>query len=95
MRTISLFLQLIGLAVVAVLGYWAWYANWGPNPHDKVGVNVAAFVPVAVRDWGCTRLRQRFAAETPAICAPALPGPSVPAPSAPEPSAPAEGGGRL
>ena len=90
MRTISLFLQLIGLAVVAVLGYWAWYANWGPNPHDRVGVSVSAFVPAAVKDWGCARLRQRFAGETPAMCAPVTAVPGLPAPSAPE-----EGGGRL
>ena len=90
MRTISLFLQLIGLAVVAVLGYWAWYANWGPNPHDKVGVTAAALVPVAVKEWGCARLRQRFASDIPATC-----GLAPSAPGAPVPSAPAEGGGRL
>ncbi len=98
MRTISVFLQLIGLLVLATLGYWVWFVNWGPNPNDRVGVTAATLVPMSVKDWGCGRLSARFAAETPAICSVA----STPAPSPAQPnSAPAPsdgstpGGGRL
>ncbi|MDR4305063.1 hypothetical protein IHQ68_00280 [Chelatococcus sambhunathii] len=92
MRTISVFLQLIGLFVLATLGYWVWFVNWGPNPNDRVGVTVATLVPMSVKDWGCGRLSARFAAETPAICSvSSLPAQPNSAPS--DGSTP--GGGRL
>lgn len=98
MRTISVFLQLIGLFVLATIGYWVWFANWGPNPNDRVGLTAATLVPMSVRDWGCGRLNARFGGEAPSICSAAA-APSAP-PATPQ-GAPAPsdgstpGGGRL
>jgi hypothetical protein len=97
MRTISGLLQIIGLVVVAVAGYWVWYVTWGPNPNDRIGVTVASLVPTPMRDWGCGKLNQRFAAEAPTVCSPAagsVSPPSVPAPGQ-DPATPPNQGGRL
>lgn len=90
MRTISLFLQLIGILVIATAGYWVWFANWGPNPNDRIGTSVAAFLPAPLKDWGCAKLNQRFAAEAPTVCSGASATPQM-APTTP----PQSGGGRL
>lgn len=90
MRTISVFLQLIGLFVIATLGYWFWFVNWAPNPNDRVGVTAATLVPVVVRDWGCGKLNARFAAEAPTFCSA---GASAPPSTPVQPNS--EGGGRL
>ncbi|MET0313690.1 MAG: hypothetical protein ABW275_04795 [Hansschlegelia sp.] len=70
MRGISGLLQLIGVLVIAVAGYWTWYTVWGPNPNDKIGVAIAPYMPGPFRDWGCGKLNQRFAAQSPTICSP-------------------------
>lgn len=93
MRTISGILQIIGLLVIAIAGYWVWFVNWGPNPNDRVGTTVATLVPQAMRDWGCGKLNQRFPAESPTVCSPAAM-PSAPTPNS-DSSTPAPGGGRL
>lgn len=94
MRTISMFLQLIGVVVIAALGYWVWYANWGPNPNDRIGTTIAGFLPPPVKDWGCGKLNQRFAAQAPTVCSPVAPGsPATPNSAPAEPSQP--GSGRL
>ncbi|RXF67099.1 hypothetical protein [Hansschlegelia zhihuaiae] len=94
MRTISGLLQIIGLLVIAIAGYWVWFVNWGPNPNDRVGTTVATLVPQQMREWGCGKLNQRFAAEAPTVCSPVAT-PNAPTPNS-DPSAPApNGGGRL
>ncbi|WP_020178986.1 hypothetical protein [Methylopila sp. M107] len=90
MRTISLFLQLIGLFVLATLGFWVWFVNWGPNPNDRIGATAAILVPGAVKDWGCGKLNARFAAESPTFCSPVAGG-SPPTPVQPN----TDGSGRL
>ena len=94
MRTISMFLQLIGVVVIAALGYWVWYANWGPNPHDRIGATIADFLPPPVKDWGCGKLNQRFSAEAPTVCSPVAGGGSATPNSAPA-EQPPSGAGRL
>jgi hypothetical protein len=89
MRTISGILQLVGLLVLLVAGYWTWYAGWGPNPRDRVGTALTHWVPGPLRDWGCGKLNQRFAAEAPPECG------SARAPAASEPATPDEGGASL
>lgn len=93
MRTISGILQILGLLVVAIAGYWIWYVNWGPNPNDRVGTTVATLVPQAMRDWGCGKLNQRFAAEAPTVCSPVA-GSMTPN-ATPDAAPTAPGGGRL
>lgn len=84
MRTISGFLQIIGLVVIAVSGYWIWYATWGPNPNDRVGTTIAYYLPTPFKDWGCGKLNQRFATNAPTVCSPAAgSGSAVPSPDAP------------
>lgn len=68
MRTIRGFLELIGVLVVIVAGYWIWYANWGPNPNDRIGTTVADYLPPAFKNWGCGKLSARFGAEAPTVC---------------------------
>jgi hypothetical protein len=94
MRTISGLLQIIGLLVVAIVGYWIWYVNWGPNPQDRIGATVATLIPQPLRDWGCGKLNARFTAESPAFCGGS--GGSAPSPGD-QPSAPPPSpeGGRL
>lgn len=89
MRTISLLLQLIGILVIATAGYWVWFVNWGPNPNDRIGTTVATFLPAPLKDWGCGKLNQRFAAESPTVCS----GAATPPPAPADPSS--SGGGRL
>ena len=91
MRAISGILQIIGLLVILVAGYWVWYANWGPNPNDRIGTSIAPLLPSPFRDWGCGKLNQRFTTESPAVCRP--PAAGTPAPTTPGGSE--EGGGRL
>lgn len=95
MRTISGLLQIIGLLVIAIAGYWVWYVNWGPNPNDRVGTTIATLVPVPMKDWGCGKLNERFAAEAPTVCSPVAgsSGPVTPNSAPANPSAPE--GGRL
>lgn len=88
MRTVSGLLQLIGLLVIVVAGYWVWYANWGSNPHDRIGATIGPMLPTPFRDWGCGKLKQRFATEAPTMCSPVA-DQTTPAPSNPD------GGGRL
>lgn len=92
MRTISMFLQLIGIVVIATAGYWVWYVNWGPNPNDRIGTTVAGFLPAPLKDWGCGKLNQRFAAESPTVCSPVAGG-ATPNSAPADPSQ--SGGGRL
>ncbi|PZQ17789.1 MAG: hypothetical protein DI565_03355 [Ancylobacter novellus] len=70
MRTIRVLIEIIGLAVILVAGYWVWYANWGPNPNDRIGSTVAGYLPPGFKDWGCGKLNQRFGAEAPTVCSP-------------------------
>jgi hypothetical protein len=86
MRGISGLLQIIGLLVVLVAGYWVYYATWSPSPNDKIGVTIAPMLPTPFRDWGCGKLAGRFGPEAPTVCTPA----SVTTP-APSP----DGAGRL
>lgn len=97
MRTISGFLQIIGLAVVLLAGYWIWYANWGPNPNDRVGMAIAGYLPAPFKDWGCGKLNQRFAAEAPTVCnsAAASVPPATTPNSGPDTQTTPGGGGRL
>ena len=98
MRTIRGFLELIGILVVIVAGYWIWYANWGPNPNDRIGTTVADYLPPAFKNWGCGKLSARFAAEAPTVCSVAASAvPTTPATpnAAPGDSPPPSGGGRL
>ncbi|MFC3693260.1 hypothetical protein [Chenggangzhangella methanolivorans] len=96
MRTIRGFLELIGVLVVLVAGYWIWYANWGPNPNDRIGTTVAEVLPPAFKNWGCGKLSARFAAEAPSVCSPAASPTSPPATPNAAPGEPASpGGGRL
>lgn len=83
MRTISGFLQIIGLAVIAVAGYWIWFVTWGPNPNDKVATTIAPYLPSPMRDWGCGKLAARFATEAPTVCSPVA-SPTTPAPASPD-----------
>lgn len=92
MRTIRGFIELIGILVILVAGYWIWYANWGPNPNDRIGTTIAAYLPPPFKDWGCGKLNQRFAAEAPTVCSPVA-GSATPDPATP--SAPPSSGGRL
>ncbi|HVI28495.1 hypothetical protein [Hansschlegelia sp.] len=89
MRAISGILQIIGLLVVLVAGYWIWYANWGPNPNDRIGTSIAPMLPAPFRDWGCGKLNQRFGGESPTVCSPVAADAAPPAPGAPD------GSGRL
>lgn len=91
MRTISGLLQIIGLLVIAIGGYWIWFANWGPNQNDRISSTVVMLLPPAAKDWGCGKLNQRFGAQAPTFCSPVAGGP---APTTP-PSTTPEGGGRL
>ncbi|MGA0530984.1 hypothetical protein [Hansschlegelia sp. KR7-227] len=93
MRTISGFLQLLGLLVILVAGYWTWYATWGSNPNDKVGVALTPWIPGPMRDWGCGKLNQRFPQAAPTACSPVA-GSVTPPTTAPEPARP-DGGGSL
>jgi hypothetical protein len=97
MRTIRGFLELIGILVVIVAGYWIWYANWGPNPNDRIGTTIAVYLPPAFKDWGCGKLVSRFAAEAPTVCSSAgAIAPSNPAtPNSAPGDAPPQSSGRL
>lgn len=88
MRAIGGLLQLIGLLVVLVGGYWVYYANWAKNPNDQIGVAIAPLLPAPARDWGCGKLAGRFGTEAPTVC-------SAAAGSAPSTAPTPEGGGRL
>lgn len=92
MRTIKGLIQIIGLAVILIAGYWVWYANWGPNPNDKVGTTIAAYLPPAFKDWGCGKLAGRFGAEAPTVCSSSA---AVTPPASPDAAPANPSGGRL
>ncbi|MFC7052811.1 hypothetical protein ACFQI3_08955 [Hansschlegelia quercus] len=87
MRGISGLLQIIGLVVVLVAGYWFYYVNWGTSSNDRIAATIAPMLPTPFRDWGCGKLAGRLGAtEAPTFCSPV-------ANSAPAPTP--ESGGRL
>jgi hypothetical protein len=86
MRGISGLLQIIGIVVVLVAGYWFYYVNWGTSPNDKVASTIAPMLPTPFRDWGCGKLAGRLGAEAPTFCSPVASTGPAPTP---------ESGGRL
>ena len=69
MRLMSTVLKILGLAVIAVAGYWTYYSSFAPNPNDRVGVALIRWMPGPVRDWGCGKLNERFPGAAPGDCA--------------------------
>lgn len=94
MRTIRGLIEIIGLAVILIAGYWIWYANWGPNPTDKVGTTIAYYLPPAFKDWGCGKLSARFGAEAPTVCSLGAAAPTTP-PASPDSAPATPNSGRL
>lgn len=53
---------LIVLVALSILIGGRWYAyvtNTG-SPYDEVGIEINSRLPLAIRKWGCDRLRQTF-----------------------------------
>jgi hypothetical protein len=67
-----------GVALVAVIvaavfvigGRWYSYIAYADDPFDEVGIGLNQMMPTPIRDFGCAKLKQRFADRTlpPAGC---------------------------
>ena len=51
----------IALAGFGTIG-WRWYeyVTAGQSPYDEVGIEVNRRLPRVLREWGCTRIMERF-----------------------------------
>ncbi|MFD1703537.1 hypothetical protein ACFSCV_11050 [Methylopila henanensis] len=63
-------LKLFAVLVIAAAGYWSWYAAYGSNPNEQVGVALTRWMPGPLKDWGCGRLNERFQSGAPTECSP-------------------------
>lgn len=65
------FNQLIGflLILAAVIGgRYYYYVEYEDNPYSQTGAGLHSIMPQPVKDWGCTRLRERFPGQTAPGC---------------------------
>lgn len=60
MRGLKTLLVGIVLAVVAALGYWAWYVTTSPTQFDQIGMEINNIMPGPLKEWGCGELQKRF-----------------------------------
>lgn len=66
----SNFLKLFALLIIAAGGYWSYYATYGTNPNEPVGVALTRWMPGPIKAWGCGKLTERFQSGAPTECSP-------------------------
>lgn len=51
----------IVVAVVGTVGWrWHHYVTASESPYDEVRIEVNRRLPASMREWGCTRIKERF-----------------------------------
>lgn len=61
-------LKIFAILIIAGVGYWSYYAAYGTNPNEPVGVALTRWMPGPLKDWGCGKLASRFQGGAPTEC---------------------------